>query len=127
MVKRKKASKEELTAIYGIEWVMVECKNRDGKLIPALMGKDVTASFREDGVLNGSAGCNRYMGKFTFENDVLKVGPLASTMMYCPEPGIMEQEYDFLRAMQSVMSFRFDGEQLLMLDASNETAIIFKK
>jgi heat shock protein HslJ len=39
----------------------------------------------EDGRLYFYAGCNRAVGAYTVSSDTLRAGPVALTMMYCPD------------------------------------------
>lgn len=36
-----------------------------------------------DGTVTGTDGCNRLMGKWTFDEDVIHFQQMVSTMMYC--------------------------------------------
>ena len=40
-------------------------------------------SFAEDGTVAGTDGCNRLMGRWSREQDVITLSQMASTMMYC--------------------------------------------
>jgi heat shock protein HslJ len=52
----------------------------------------------EDGAVTGAAGCNRLMGHYEREGTTLRIGPLATTRMACPEPA-MVQEASILRIL----------------------------
>ena len=66
--------------------------------------------------LSGHGGCNRVTGSFEVDGDRLKIGPMATTRMACPVG--MEQEQRFLRAVQTVETFRIRGSHLEMMDAT---------
>ena len=54
----------------------------------------------------------RQMGRYeATEKGVLKIGPLASTMMACPG---MEQEDAFTKALESTTHYDMDGPMLLL-------------
>ncbi|OYX28587.1 MAG: hypothetical protein B7Z06_01125 [Flavobacteriales bacterium 32-35-8] len=60
---------------------------------------NMTINFnKEVGVISGFSGCNRFTGTYSLENGLLKVGPLASTKMYCQDRHQIESE------MQQVLS-----------------------
>ncbi len=69
--------------------------------------------------LAGSAGCNRIMGQYSLSEDGgLEFGPLATTMMACPQ---MDTEAAFLAALSEVRSFTLQQESLLLQDETGRT------
>lgn len=67
------------------------------------------------GEASGSAGCNRYVGKYTLDGDALKFGPIAATKRYCGVPeGVMAQESAVLAALQSTHRFTLEGDVLTL-------------
>jgi putative lipoprotein len=65
-----------------------------------------------DGRLSGLGGCNRYTGGYQEpEPGKLKVSPMATTLMACPEPSIADE---FLRAVGGATRYELDGERLLL-------------
>jgi heat shock protein HslJ len=53
----------------------------------------------------------------------IKIGPLASTMMACAEPeGVMEQETQYLAALQMAESYQVEGK-VLELRRSDQTLV----
>jgi copper homeostasis protein (lipoprotein) len=69
--------------------------------------------------VSGCGGCNRIGGSYEVTGDRLRIGPLASTMMYCEET--MELEQRFLTALGSVRRWRVAGPQLLLADEQGRT------
>ncbi len=63
-----------------------------------------TVTFTKDGLVYGDSGCNRFTGGYTIDGDRIEIGPLASTMMMCPQPQ-MDAEQSFLFKMQAAKSF----------------------
>jgi heat shock protein HslJ len=54
----------------------------------------ITMALTETGEFSGSAGCNRYFGKFVWTEGKLGSGLIGSTMMACEEPTMaLEQLY----------------------------------
>ena len=82
-----------------------------------------------DGQVSGSSGCNRFHGSFTAQGNALAIPPLATTRMACEE-GLMAQEQEFLRALQSATTWkivrgmldvhRADGERVLTASEAGE-------
>jgi heat shock protein HslJ len=67
------------------------------------MGVKQTVTFDGKGHVYGDSGCNRFTGGYTVKGSTLKVGPLASTMMFCE--GKMDAEAVFLNKLQHVVSY----------------------
>lgn len=72
----------------------------------------------------GSGGCNRVNGGFETDGAKLKFGRMAATRMACPEG--MEQEQQFLAALEGVASHRIAGSHLEMLDAKGNVVARFE-
>ncbi|MEM1411799.1 MAG: META domain-containing protein [Pseudomonadota bacterium] len=85
---------------------------------------EASVVFPEPGRIAGSTGCNRYTGGYELEGDMLKLGPMAGTMMACPDE-LMAQERRFFEAMEQVVSWHVDPETdlLHLRNAEGETVI----
>lgn len=82
-------------------------------LTGTLPDTDVTA-WLENGQVNGIAGCNNYFGGYTTQGrNGIEISELGSTRMMCPEE-IMEQEQEFLAALQSATTYRVEGGVLTL-------------
>jgi heat shock protein HslJ len=84
--------------LQGTTWELVKM----GDALP-VAGTTVTIMF-EDGTASGSAGCNSYSGGYSLDGDSLAFGEIASTLMACMEPGVMEQESAYLVFLQQATS-----------------------
>jgi heat shock protein HslJ len=101
----------------GTTWALDRYKAADGTMTPILPATAVTVLF-ENGNLTGSAGCNSYFGSYAMEGaNGITIGPLGSTLMFCGEPGVMEQETAYLTLLQSAVSYEVSGAQLILSDA----------
>jgi heat shock protein HslJ len=83
-----------------------------------------TVEFVEPGRVAGRGGCNRYMGGYERDGDALSFGPLAGTMMACPE-ALMNQEQRFYQAMEQVTAWHIDADTdlLHLLDEAGGTVV----
>ena len=77
--------------------------------------------------MSGNSGCNTYSGGYEASDNALKVGPLASTIMACDKPaGVMEQEQQYLAALQNSATYEIAGDTLTIRDASGAMQVVAK-
>ena len=104
--------------LVGPTWVATGYNNGRGGFTSLVIGTEITAVFAEDGTLSGSAGCNNYTAGYTVDGDAIQIGPAASTRKMCAEPeGVMEQEQEYLAALETAATYRIDGDTLEMRTA----------
>lgn len=72
-----------------------------------------TLTFPETGKIAGNGSCNRFFGPSERSGDHLKIGPLGSTRMACPE-AVMKQETKYLAALQAANHFEWKNPYLLV-------------
>jgi prolyl oligopeptidase len=112
------------------DWRLISCVGPTGDLLE--VGASIEASARfEGGRVAGSAGCNRYTGGYMLDGEGLTFGPLASTMMMCPEPQ-MRVEMAFLAALERVASWALtgseqDGFRLELRGADGQSVAVFSR
>jgi heat shock protein HslJ len=91
---------------------------------PLIEPERLSLNFLDGGRVAGSGGCNRMAGGFSLTGEGLHFGPMASTMMACPEP-LMEQERRMLDALEQVVAFDLGpGGRLLLLGEDRRTVLI---
>lgn len=85
--------------LSGEEWSVVQIGTasvaEDAKL---------TLAFDAEGRISGHSGCNRFMGGFSQDGEVLSFTQIAGTMMACPQPQ-MDLERQMLEALSATKSF----------------------
>ncbi len=107
----------EPTPLVGTEWEVIGYNNGRGGVVSVMLGTQLTAVFGEDGNVTGSAGCNNYFATYQIDGEALSIGPAASTRMFCGEPeGIMDQEAEYLAALQTAATYRIQGDKLELRD-----------
>ncbi len=87
-----------------------------------------TLEIRDDGIVTGMGGCNRYAGSATIDGNAIKFLPMASTRMAC-STAAMRQEARFHGALEKVRAWRVDRTQrkLLLLDGQGFDLMRFSK
>lgn len=111
------------TTLDGTAWTVVNYNNGREAVVGVIEDTELTAVFDGDQI-SGSAGCNRYFGGFAAADGEIEIGPLASTRMACPEEGVMEQEAQFLAALESAATYTITGDRLEMRTADDALAVI---
>jgi len=118
-------------SLAGVVWKVTGFNNGRSAVVSPLVGTTLTVSF-EDGALVGDAGCNRYRAAVTVDGSRLTVGPAVATRKACPGDGVMQQEREFLAALESATTWaiergmldvhRADGERVLTANRSEPPA-----
>ncbi len=76
----------------------------------------VTVAFL-DGTVSGQAPCNQFSAPYQLDGTTLLVGPIATTMMTCPDATI---EQDLLADLAAARSWTIEGGDLVLLDAQGD-------
>jgi heat shock protein HslJ len=97
-------------------WIL-ESYGEPGDMKAVLEGTEITAVFdRAEGRVHGSAGCNTYSGDYQISDSKLSIPIIAATEMGCLEPkGIMEQELQYLKALQAAESYEVQDGKLRII------------
>jgi heat shock protein HslJ len=112
--------------LVGTLWGFAGFIEANGTARSALAGTEITATFDEAGTLAGSSGCNNYSTTYEASGDQMTIsGPIASTMMMCPTPGVMEQEAEYLAALETVSSYRIEAKQLTLFNAQGQAILTY--
>jgi len=109
--------------LEGTAWELTTLNNGENAMVSAVPDTYVSANFNQ-GEINGSAGCNNYFGSYQATDDTISIGPLASTMMLCPEP-VNEQERLFLAALESAATYQVIANRLELINADGALAAMF--
>jgi heat shock protein HslJ len=111
--------------IAGITWKLDLYRQSSGSDMPVIQDTEVTALFGPVGNLTGSAGCNSYTGIFTTSgSNGISIGPLATTLMYCGEPGVMDQETAYLTLLRTASSYVVTADGMLNIKNSAGTQVL---
>ena len=106
----------------GVVWKVTGFNNGRQAVVSPVTGTTLTLTF-EDGVVRGSSGCNTFRAPYTSHGNRLSIGAAVTTRKACPAEGVMEQERQFLVALETSRSWtvesgmldvhRADGERVL--------------
>jgi heat shock protein HslJ len=116
------------TELAGTKWTVTNFNNGKEAVVGVIEGTTLTVEFADDGSLAGSAGCNNYFGSFTQGDGTISIGPLGSTMKMCTDPaGVMEQETQFLKALESAATYQLDGDKLDLRTKEDALAVVLRR
>ena len=112
--------------LAGTRWEVVQYNNGRGAVTTLIADTRMTTEFGTDGQVTGSAGCNTYFGSYTVSSSSdIAIGALGTTSLMCAEPeGVMEQETEFIAALQSATTYRIDGNSLELRSGDQIAAIL---
>jgi heat shock protein HslJ len=85
-----------------------------------------TLSFPEAGRVAGNGSCNRFFGSAQISGDAIKLGPLASSRMACPE-AVMNQETKYLSALDAAERIEWKEPYLLIYCKGFEKPLRFTR
>lgn len=117
------------TDLAGTSWTVTSYNNGKQAVVGVLADTTPTILFGESGQISGSGSCNNYSGSYKSDGvGSIEIGPLVSTMMACADPeGVMDQETQFLAALQAATVYTIDGSTLEMRDADGALQVQAQK
>jgi heat shock protein HslJ len=112
---------ESAPTLQGVNWSVTGFNNGRQAVVSPIVGTTLTLTF-DQGQVHGSSGCNTYHATYTSEGNRLAIGPVASTRKACSE-GVMQQEREFLAALESVKVWSMSGGLLDIHRADGERVL----
>jgi putative lipoprotein len=126
MVLKRVTTATPLANLENTIWVL-QAYGQPGNLKSPLKDSEINATFDSTkGQVAGSAGVNRYFGGYELKDNKLTISKqMASTAMAGPQP-LMDQEQEYLTALQAADSYRIDGGNLTIYCGSTNLVFIKK-
>ena len=111
--------------LAGTRWTVANFNNGTGAVVGLIAGTTITMDFDANGRVQGKAGCNTYFANYQAGGNVLSVSQPGTTNLFCDSPeGVMQQEQQFLAALQSAATFQITGSQLQIRTGADALAIM---
>ena len=106
-------------SLKNTSWVVTEIQGT-----PTITDLRPSMEFGAAGEVGGNGSCNPYSGTYTLNGTQLGFADLSMTAMACLEGGAMEQETAFHSALSTVVTARFTGDTVELLDGDGEVALL---
>lgn len=115
-------------SLEGTSWQVLSYNNGKGGVTTLIIGTEITANFGDDNQLSGSAGCNSYFGEYQTDGNNISISSVGATEMACLEPeGLMEQEQQYLAALETAATYKIDGLNMEMRTADGALVATFQR
>lgn len=108
-------------ALVGTSWRLEDLLGRG-----VVENAEATLEFPEEGRVAGKGSCNRFFGPVEITGQSIRLSRLGSTMMACPE-ATMNQERDYLAALESAERFELQGSVLRIYCKGSDKPLRFVK
>lgn len=112
------------SALDNTTWELVAYGTVDAPM-PALPDVETTITFDGNGNLNGNVGCNSFFGTYKVSGDILELGPIGATEMYCEDT--WEQEMGIFQILSGKLSFEEDGDMLMLISEDGTQIVRLKR
>lgn len=112
----------ETATLEGAKWDVTGFNNGRQAVVSPVIGTQLTLSFA-NGTLSGSSGCNTFHATYQAEGKRIVVRAPATTRKLCAGKGIMEQERQFLTALETATVWDVSGGMLDMHRADGERVL----
>jgi heat shock protein HslJ len=112
-------------SVSGADWELVELRGQPAPL--GAGGRRATLRFDADSArVSGFAGCNRYFGSYTLDDDEPEIsfGAVGMTRMACSEG--MQLESQLAEALSRTSRYMIEAGRLALFDASNPLAVFVR-
>jgi heat shock protein HslJ len=112
-------------------WTLGEMGTQGGQGVISVFPAPITITFTNMGTVSGSGGCNNYNGGYTLTGasgpfgKQIRIGPLASTQMFCADTSNLETTY--LQILQDASSYSIDNTTILSLRAPSGSTLVYQR
>lgn len=105
--------------VVGTEWAVTTLRTADAVVSSlALETAAPTLTFRDDGTVTGTTGCNRFDGPADVGDGAVTFGPLATTTAACEDPDTAEIEQHILAVLAGEATYVVDGPTMILTAAN---------
>lgn len=95
------------------QWTLVSM-GAPGAETAVTADRSLTLEFRPGGQVGGNGGCNSFGGSYQVDGNTISFAEIVSTLMACAEEQVMEQEQQYLGALERANEFEVTGDNLVI-------------
>ena len=117
------AKNEGSTASLIGSWKLTSYSRAD-VLTPAVTDTEAGLTFKDDGTVTGSSGCNGFGGSYTVEDDKITFSEITSTLMACDDAR-MAQEGAVHQVLTDTATFKIEGNTLTL--TNNDVVLVLAR
>jgi len=117
------AKNEGSTASLIGSWKLTSYSRAD-VLTPAVTDTEAGLTFKNDGTVTGSSGCNGFGGSYTVEDDKITFSEITSTLMACDDAR-MAQEGAVHQVLTDTATFKIEGNTLTL--TNNDVVLVLAR
>ena len=110
----------------GVTWEVTGYNNGRHAVVSPLGGTSVTLAF-VGGTVTGNAGCNTFRAPYKRDGASLTIGPVVATRKHCNGTGVMQQENEFLLALESTTTWAIERDLLDLHRADGERVLFARR
>jgi len=114
------------TNIEGASWKLESYLSSEENIISPMPETKLTIVFDKEKA-SGTSGCNSFFSSYEVKGNSIKFGPIGSTLMYCTNPEVMDQEQTYFMRLGSIKSYKIEGNKLSLIDGNNRVVLIYSK
>ncbi|MEZ4616008.1 MAG: META domain-containing protein [Caldilineaceae bacterium] len=114
----------ESAPLAGTSWQLTAL-GTTGAETPVVVDSTVTLQFDADGQAGGNTGCNSFGGNYTVNGDSLTFSKIISTLVACADADVMNQEQQYLDALNGAERYAVDGDELTIWYDNGNSMLTF--
>lgn len=114
-----------IPSLTGTAWVAYGVNNGRGAVVSSRATPYVSAIFRDDGIVIGSAGCNAFRATYRLDGDAIAFSDLVMTGAECPDDDLARLDSETLSALGRSARYRLDEDRLELRDDGGALQIGF--
>ena len=121
LMQTQEESQREEYPLANSEWRWIESQDADGTVFAPSDPEEFILSFDAAGQMRSSTDCNQLTGSFELQGDLLQIGEIVSTRMYCED----SIEQDYLILLSEVSSYTLEEDTLTLILVENKGSMTF--
>jgi heat shock protein HslJ len=106
-------------------WSLRSFAGPDGTVIPLPNDTVINASFRTDGMVSGSGGCNRYSARYMVRETQIVISRVTTTEMACWDNNATVQEARYYTLLEDAAELRVHDRNLTLYGTDGKPLLVY--